>query len=341
MALESPEELLLRISACIFELLTYPQLLQVSRLINVGNNAANIQPERLETLSHSQLLELTKRRAAAEYLAGFARFCEHKLNGRVFVEQVGLLYKSEPGKQTAELARRIFVNEFKNGCLELFLIAFGLGTLSKMVQCRDASVLSNLYSQKSPAILAFWHIGPQFMIGPAMMTLNIPVLIVMKDTPAEIPLAKLQESAGPNLEYLVLSNSPTSSAFALKRCVEHLQKGGIVAMAADGRQGNKQLQVPFLNRLIPVGPGVAVLARLTGASVIPIVWNWIPDSWQIDFQIHRPLSLPKVLNKDANAFDLAVMTEIARWFERHTLSHTDQIRIDRMPLLLQMPIITK
>ena len=291
-----------------------------------------------------------------------SQFGEHSL-----VEVVGSLFEGHTRAEVIEMARQIALTELKNFlCLECTWWKAGLHNVAQLVQCRNAERLHELHRQRQPAILGFWHLGPRFAVGPALERAGVPALLLAK-IPASLRDSEAPQSNSENgVEYFQLADSPASGAVALKRAVEQLQKGGLVVVAIDGLQGEKKVEVPFLNRRLSVGRGPAVLSRLTGAPIIPAVCSWAAADWKIDFQVYDPLPLPQLAQQanlvdealagrsakpagpsqparptpaESNAFDEAVMKTAIGWFDTYVRSNPGQLRLHRLRALLAAPLL--
>jgi lauroyl/myristoyl acyltransferase len=266
------------------------------------------------------------------------QFTRSQLRNRTLVEVVGSLFDNRPRPEVIEIARQIAITELKNVlCLECTCWPAGLERVRDLVNCQNSERLLDLNRQRRPAILTFWHFGPRFAVGPALDRAGVAALLLAKIPPA----IRVDETTKPNpehrVEYLHLSDSPASGAVALKRAVERLQRGGLVVIAMDGLQGQKKIEVPFLNRRVSVGRGPAVLARLTGAPLIPVVCTWAPANWRIDFQTFDPLPLAPTAT---DAFDEVVMKTAVGWFDSYVRSNPGQLRLHRLHSLVTAPLLT-
>src|SRR5581483_3579712 len=125
--------------------------------------------------------------------------------------------------------------------------------------------------------------------------------------------ASREHPDAPPVEFLVVRESRHRVAH-LARAVRHLSAGGLVGIAMDGRQGTATVEVPFLGRGFAVTRGPALLPRLTGAPLIPVVATWASDG-AIEVRSFEPLAVPPVAGRDPEQWDRAVLTLAAQFFE--------------------------
>jgi lauroyl/myristoyl acyltransferase len=118
-----------------------------------------------------------------------------------------------------------------------------------------------------------------------------------------------------------------------------LRKGGVAALAVDGSQGTKDVAVPFLGRQFQVSRGVAVLARLTGAPIIPCVMTWAGTDWSMNFRIFDPLPLPSLDSTTPAAFEQAVLEAAVQRFEELARTLPGQLRVDQLARVASTPKI--
>jgi lauroyl/myristoyl acyltransferase len=138
------------------------------------------------------------------------------------------------------------------------------------------------------------------------------------------------------MEYYWINDPSVNRAVHLKRAVERLQRGGLVATAIDGGHGDALIDADFLGYRIQVGRGAAVLTRMTGVPLIPITVTW-GDDWSIDFRIHSAIPRPDIPPQDHAAFDKALIDQTVRFFESYIRTAPEQLRLDRLARLITRP----
>jgi lauroyl/myristoyl acyltransferase len=104
-----------------------------------------------------------------------------------------------------------------------------------------------------------------------------------------------------------------------------LDDGGLVSIFVDGKQGTAALEIPFVGRRLSLKRGPAVLARLTGAPMIPVAATWAPDG-AIEFRSFEPLPVPPPGGLAAQEWDRVALTEAMRFFERMIRAAPGQLR---------------
>jgi lauroyl/myristoyl acyltransferase len=139
----------------------------------------------------------------------------------------------------------------------------------------------------------------------------------------------------------VMCRGEHDSPLSLKIALDALRKGKVVTMAVDGRSGNLGLQVPFLGRMTRVAKGITVLARLSGAPILPALATWSGGDWSVDFRLHNPLPLPDRGSMAAEAWENEALVATVKFFEAIVREHPGQFRIDRVARLYKFPRIRK
>ena len=222
-------------------------------------------------------------------------------------KNVSELFPDLPRNRLLQMAEQTRVNMFKEMGL-LGLLECQPDALIPMVRCSGGDLLQRLYAAKQPAILGTWHWGAFFLttIVPALQSLGISALFIAKDLKYRLP---------PNVELCDVTGGLVARVRAIKRAHEHLRAGGMVVIALDGQVGNSTLEVTCLGRRIRLWRGPAILARLTGAPLIPLTQHWEPYGGKARLNVHAPLPLPACPPEEAGAFDQAILANVARWFE--------------------------
>jgi lauroyl/myristoyl acyltransferase len=263
------------------------------------------------------------------------------IDNRSVAEVVAAVLGPLPPGQAPLVAQRLLLTEFKNICVARAWQSGGLAALAELIQCPQARKLQELHAAQSPAILVFGHIGARFCVGPALQRIGVPAAIFAK-FPPDLAADEARTFAArlPGMEYLELGDGGDAGALVLGRAVERLRKCGIVAIGIDGSQGGSGLPMRFLGRRLTVGRGPAMLARVTGAPIIPIVLAFTTNGWGIELHIGEPLPRPTVAASDAVAFDRDLTQSALQWFEQYLRAAPEQLRLARLIMLSQAPLFT-
>ncbi len=197
----------------------------------------------------------------------------------------------------------------------------GFEQLSALVRWHGAGYLRERHARREPVILLAWHLGPYLAVAPGLHGLSIPALFIVKKKLPEAP---------PGIEiYQALGDALLRGA-ALKGALDWLRSGGIVLIAGDGRQGVGTLDIACLGRTLRFQRGPAVLARLSGAPLVPVVAEWDRAGRAINVTVHAPLPKPAVSRDSAVDHDRAILTAAAVWFERYVRTAPGQLEPDRL-----------
>jgi len=243
-----------------------------------------------------------------------------------------------PGEALDALVTKVLFTDLKNFCLSQSWVTSGLTAAQNLIQCPDAELLREMHQNRQPAIFVFSHFGPRYAVAPAFQSVGVPVGLFQGIVPPPLQRSDVEQFIAqlPGMEVFWINDPNTVRAIHLKRAIERLQRGEMIAMAIDGGHGDVLVEAPFFGHRIQVGRGPAVLARLTGAPMIPITITW-NEGWAIDFRVHPPMTRLEAIPTDPNAFDLALTHRAIRFFEQFLQQSPEQMRLDRIARLVTRP----
>ena len=175
-------------------------------------------------------------------------------------------------------------------------------------------------------------------IAVATFEFDVPVAMFQGIIPQPLTKEDVEKFAAklPGMEYYWINDQTVNRALHLKRAVERLQKGGLVATAIDGGHGDVLTEAEFFGHKIQVARGPAVLARMTGAPLIPVTVTW-SEGWGMEFRVHEPIARPQTIPANSGEFDLAMTNSAMRFFDQFIRSSPEQLRLDRVARLITMP----
>ena len=87
----------------------------------------------------------------------------------------------------------------------------------------------------------------------------------------------------------VISIPRAGSLDYLRESLARLRRGGVLCLAADGPVGRQRLELPFLGRTFSFASGVANLARLSGATVLP--YFCFEDEGRLRLIVETPIQI--------------------------------------------------
>jgi hypothetical protein len=173
----------------------------------------------------------------------------------------------------------------------------GLTGLGELI--RPPVPLAELADRPRGIVLVTVHLGAPFGVRAALERWTIPV-IRLRDL-------ELRHAEG--------------RARGLKEAVDALRRGGVVLAVLDGPGGTSTEPVPCLGRQIVFRRGPLVLARLTGAPIVPVVSSWTPDH-HIELRLGATLA---AASRDQTTFEPDAAAVLARWFEDHIRAHPEDL----------------
>ena len=236
----------------------------------------------LEGLPQHHLIEIARQAA----MSGFKGACKSFFGEQTLESVLASLFPDFSEERIAEAAKEMALCALRNRCWSQMLSL--PDSFKVQIRCPNPKRAEALRERKGPAILAFWHLGASFMMGMGLRRIGVPGLIIARNPPPPW----FHRAVSPETKMVVTSNDPGKATLALKMALDHARKGGVVVLALDGSQGQKDFTVPFLGRRIPLSRGMAVLAWLTGAPIYPCGVTWGEKDWSLDFRRRRDPSRP-------------------------------------------------
>ena len=273
----------------------------------------------LGALPRGQLVEITRRAA----LGSFDATCQGMLGGKPLGSLLKSLVPELSDQQVPVIARRIALTAIRNSCWSGLVSVPGQWKVE--ISCRTPEAAEALRNRKRPAIVAFWHHGATHVITLALQSIGVPVMVVGGRTQPEWIMRTLSPETK-----IIPSRGPRESALALKLSLDRLRKNGVVMMPADGVSGHVSMRAPFLGRSVPMTNGMAALARLTGAPILPVLTTWGEQDWSVDFRIFDAVATPPVETMERGAWEQEVMKRVAQRFEQIVRATPGQFRIETM-----------
>lgn len=266
------------------------------------------------------------------------RWGNARLEGRLLNEVVSELTGLRPGPQLDEVTARFLFTDIRNHCLTNLWIFGGLNAVRDMIQCPDEARLCEIHRNRQPVIFVFNHIGPPYAVGPAFQKVGIPVAIFQGQLrpPLTQEIVSVFGNQLPGMEYFWVADGSTSRAAYLKRAVDRLKRGELVATAVDAMHGDQLIEVEFCGYKTNVARGPAALARMTGATVIPITLTW-GQNWSIEFRLHSPIVVPDSISRSSIEFEVVLTRMVVRQFDAMIRQSPEQLRLDRLARLITNP----
>lgn len=215
---------------------------------------------------------------------------------------------------SARVRRRIASCEVRNRALLFVLRRSGPRRILPLLRIHGHESFRQLRDQGDPAVVVFWHLGVARAVELMLTRLGYSVLG-----------ASLEESPRPLPGYRALTVSDASSGTRfLMEALRELKDGGVPVLAADG-PGRGSRRTRFLGRQLPLPSGIARLARMASARVVPATSRWIGTSSAIEVTLHPPLPEPDASHAPPDWED-ELATQVMRWFESHLRSHPEDLR---------------
>lgn len=242
-------------------------------------------------------------------------------------DEIHRLLGDVPGMDYTRVSREISASAAKNMMLRSFAGHKGLEGLAPFVRISGQEYLCRLHEKGRPVVIIFGHNGPVLGILAGLYRLNLPVLVMRKESP--VPY-----KAPPGFDYCFMKGGLKNRTLALKLSIDRLQSGGIVLLAVWGKGGSGKEAVEFMGRNVFFGPGFAVAARVSKAPVIPVSSRWVKGRQFMDIHFHDPLRWPDCPPEDGVNFDRTLIIGAAQWLENEIRALPGQIQINQLRSIL-------
>lgn len=205
-----------------------------------------------------------------------------------------------------EVAGRCAGLRFMNRAAIALVHRRGIGSLVPILD-GSCTAAPRLPDRGRGLILVAFHVGAHFGVGAALRQWGVEALSLR-----ELPLA-----------------GPEARARVLKHAIDHVRAGGTILAVLDGPGGASTGRVRCLGRDIVLRRGPLVLARVTGAPVVPVVARWTERG-----SIEARVGEPTAAGPDVEA---SLAGGAARWLEQHLLAHPHDLWPYTLANLLAAP----
>ena len=229
------------------------------------------------------------------------------------------------GRYSSQDVRRLTVRTFhRYGQYLLDYLAIphlGRRRLRSLIRRKEgADRLTDLLRLGEGAIVVTPHLGHWELGGALLASEGYPVTVVT--APERDPgVLRLREWMRRRMGIRTLTLLENDSGFSLLPVLGALRENRIVAMLVDRPRSGARMEVPFFGRSTPFPLGPAVLARASGAPLVP-VFVTINEEWTYDTIAQPPIRVERSSDREQDL--LAATTSLAQRFEVQIARHPDQ-----------------
>jgi lauroyl/myristoyl acyltransferase len=189
--------------------------------------------------------------------------------------------------------------------------------LAAFVAPETIETLAAIRAWQRPIIVVSWHVGVPHASGPCWGVAGLRALIVRRQ------MKGVRHQA---IDVTTTGDTSHLRAAALWRTVNHLRDGGMVMIAADAKDGERAGAVPCFGRMVQFTRGPFLLARLTGAALIPGVIGWTRPGVQFAFRHGPPIAPERGSGITDLEYETAMAAEAARWIQAHLIARPEDLR---------------
>jgi len=229
--------------------------------------------------------------------------------------EVSAVFPWLPDAGAARLARRLAAQDLKCRAYDRLLYSGGVEAAASLLSRPHLARLEQRLADPGGQVLLDVHTGPISATSAALFLLGRTALIVRKSG---------RTTGVRGLEVVGLEGDDQHRAQVLRRGVEYLRRGHAVVLAADGWEGAATEPVACCGRLVRFRRGAFVMARLSGASILPLYFRW-GDGGRIEVEAAEPIRA--ATGGDAVRQETEMATKVARWLEGRLLGRPDDLSL--------------
>jgi hypothetical protein len=233
------------------------------------------------------------------------------------LDELSAVFGELEPRRAGRIRRELASHDHYNRTLKYLIRKRGIQSVLPLLRVQSEP-LERLLSENIPVVVIGWHLGPYCHLMAGLHTLGRKALL------AALKPNKVPEKIG-RLEVRALEGGGLQAGF-LRRAVEVLKTGGIVAMAVDGPLGASH-SARYLDQPIQIGRGAASLARITGARLMPVTARWVGHSGRWEIRFHPALPEPQVDRKQADLFEAKLLDATVGWFDDFTRRNPGLVRL--------------
>jgi lauroyl/myristoyl acyltransferase len=243
------------------------------------------------------------------------------------VADVAALFRGTDGdaaRHPGAVARRIAALRYRNRAMVALVGRRGLGVLSPLVEDAAVRAIEAVANRGRPTILLGWHLGAACGLAAALTSAQARVLAIRRDA--------LYVPAG-GLDLTFMEGDAAARARAVRQALQRLKAGGVLAVAADVADVSLTEPVACLGHAIRLSRGPFMLARVSGADVIPVVPRWTAAD-RITVHVGDPLVFDTTSGASVEAIEQDAAVAAARWLESYLVEHPDELWVYSLAWLL-------
>lgn len=197
----------------------------------------------------------------------------------------------------------------------------GVGVAAALLDGEGLDAIERLARPARPVVVMTCHFGAPAALAAAFVGAHVRALAIHGN----------RSRREPSGTQVIAVSDERKRTSALWQAVHWLRENGLVAIAADGGDGERTAAVPCLGRLVRFGRGAFAMARLGGAEIVPAVGLWTPAG-RIRLQVGQALSF--VRGETPEAFETNGAAAFAKWYEDVMLANPTQVRVEILRRLL-------
>lgn len=235
--------------------------------------------------------------------------------------EVSAVFPWLPDAAAARLARRIAAQDLKCRAYDRLLYSGGIESAASLLSRPHLARLEQRLREPGGQVLLDVHTGPISATSAALLLLGKTALIVRKSG---------RTACARGLEVVGLEGDDQHRAQVLRRGVEYLRQGNAVVLAADGWEGAATEPVACCGRLVRFRRGAFVMARLSGAPILPLYFRW-GDGGRIEVEAAEPIRPAGV--GDAVRQETEMAAVVAGWLEGQLLARPDDLSLSLLKWL--------
>ncbi|HYE30417.1 MAG TPA: lysophospholipid acyltransferase family protein [Methylomirabilota bacterium] len=222
------------------------------------------------------------------------------------------------GEEAATISRRLFEN-FARKLIHLWLYESGAPVESLLAPPVGWQTFERAYARGKGLIIVTPHLG-NWEFGAPLITRRKIKLQVISFTEPDERLGSLRQKGRERwgVETVFIGDNP----FAFVQVIQHLERGGVVALLMD-RPPKSAIPVTLFNRRLLATAAAAELARATGCAILPVTMLWhgvkyearLYDEVEYDrLTLRMPEARQELTQKIISRFEPLIRENLDQWY---------------------------
>lgn len=243
-------------------------------------------------------------------------------------EEWAAAFGDEAVRDEEFLAREYALSQYRLHLIQRVAAEGGLNYVVPLVRWKGREKLEQLLKEGRPVVLTTWHAGPTIGIWAGLSAMPIRLMRVQET----------RWDAAPSGWKILITHGPRGGGPILKQCLKHLRSGGWTANPFDTFTFEPaHLRLKCLGRSVRIPRGIAALAEMSGAALIPVAARWTGDGRGIEVEVQDPIDTARRAGETDGDYERRVLEATVSRMEAYLRESPHELNRMRLRFLLNQP----